>query len=140
VEDGEDYFFFDGDVNDSAEFAADGGDDGVVVEEEGRDHIAAGGVLAVTEFDVGFLGVAFLREEVKFFERVVAFVVEVEKVDFDEESLVDGFCKDDLVETPSDGVGENDPFHALVGGVVDGLFDVAVVEFDADGFDFNDLD
>ena len=139
VEDVADDFLIDGDADDAAEFAADGGDYGIVVQKERGNHVATGGILAVAEFDLGAFLVAFFCEEVELFDAVVFLGIEVEEIDFEEEALVDWLGEEDLVEPPLYAVGEDDPFDALVGGVIDALLYVAVVEVDADRFDFDEL-
>ena len=137
-EDGEDVCFIDVHFHHSPQFPADGVDDGFVFQEQGREDEAAGGVLFVAEFEVGAFGESLFGEGVEGILILLGFGVHREDVDGGDQPFVDGLGEDDVVQPPFDGIGEDDPFNALVGTVIDGLFDVAIVEGDADGFHFDE--
>lgn len=122
----------------AAEFAADGIDYGIG-EEESADAKTAKGLLLLVELaEDGFNPALFAGEENPF-EVLLGLGIEVEKIVFEDEFVIDGFSKDDSVDAPVYGVGEDDPLDALVRGIVDGLLDVGVLQFRADGFNLDQL-
>ena len=66
------------------------------------------------------------------------FRAQEEKIDVEHELCVDWLSENDAKDTPDWTVGEHDPFDPLVGGIVDGLLDVGILEVKPDCLDLDD--
>ncbi len=85
------------------------------------------------EITDGGLGPAFLGEKIKELQVLLVFRAQGQKIELTDEFLADRFGENDFVDAPLKPVGEHHPIDALVGGVVDGLFDLRVLELDPGG-------
>ena len=132
------FFLADFDVwEDSADFAADDGKDGFLEDDLGDGvGVEDGGVLV--EEVHGFRDEAFSGEHEDAALIFFGAGVELGEVKGANFFGIDRLGEFDSIDFPTDSVGEDHPFNALVCSVIDGLAEVGIVEFDAGGFDFDE--